>query len=180
MVVGLIGACGVFWDRDVYDWSRMSQRRLLGRRGLTKNTIQIADFSGARGIYVLYNEVGVYYVGLTAGDTAGLSARLSAHTTDRHAGNWTRFSWFSFDSPSVEDRVDDDGVLELDYWTGYENLKPKTAIEESEAMLIAALKPQGNEKKMRFKDAEEWTQVAINKPEVRTFDEFRARLLDDG
>ena len=59
MVVGLIGACGVFWDRDVYDWSRMSQRRLLGRRGLTKNTIQIADFSGARGIYVLYNEVGV-------------------------------------------------------------------------------------------------------------------------
>lgn len=171
----LIGAYGVFWDREVYDWRKASKRRLIGRQGEKGPKFQIADFSRASGIYVLYNEVGVYYVGLAAGE-GGLSARLCDHTKDRHAGGWSRFSWFAFDSPSTNGDVDDEGVIQLETWSEYESLDTKTAIKESEAILIAALMPPGNKQKMRFGDGELWLQVAMTKPPVPTFDEFKDRL----
>jgi len=44
-----------------------------------------------RGIYALYDNHGLYYVGLT---TRSLRSRLRRHTRDRHKGKWNRFSWY--------------------------------------------------------------------------------------
>ena len=43
------------------------------------------------GIYALYNNYGLYYVGLTSGS---LRYRIRKHTRDRHAGKWNRYSWY--------------------------------------------------------------------------------------
>ena len=43
------------------------------------------------GIYALYNEYGLYYVGTT---TISLRSRLNRHRNDKHAGKWTKYSWF--------------------------------------------------------------------------------------
>jgi len=44
-----------------------------------------------RGIYALYDNYGLYYVGLT---TRSLRSRLRRHTIDRHKGKWKRYSWY--------------------------------------------------------------------------------------
>ena len=44
------------------------------------------------GIYVLYDNHGLYYVGLT---NFSLRSRLNKHTRDRHKKKWNRFSWYN-------------------------------------------------------------------------------------
>jgi hypothetical protein len=44
-----------------------------------------------RGIYALYDDHGLYYVGLT---DYSLRGRIKQHTNDRHKGKWNRFSWY--------------------------------------------------------------------------------------
>jgi len=44
-----------------------------------------------RGIYALYDNFGLYYVGLT---TFSLHSRIRVHTRDRHRKKWNRFSWY--------------------------------------------------------------------------------------
>ena len=51
----------------------------------------VEDFVGKRpGIYALYREGSLYYVGLAT----DLKARLKQHKKDRHSGKWDRFSVF--------------------------------------------------------------------------------------
>ena len=44
-----------------------------------------------RGIYALYDNHGLYYVGLT---TRSLRSRIKRHTTDRHRKKWNKISWY--------------------------------------------------------------------------------------
>ena len=44
-----------------------------------------------RGIYALYDNYGLYYVGLT---NFSLRNRIRGHRTDRHRKKWNRFSWY--------------------------------------------------------------------------------------
>jgi hypothetical protein len=44
-----------------------------------------------RGIYALYDNHGLYYVGLT---TRSLKSRIKRHTIDRHRKKWNKFSWY--------------------------------------------------------------------------------------
>ncbi len=86
----LIGAFGRFWEREQVDFNSYGWR-LLGRQGIQAGTIRVVDFRHARGVYVLYNEVGVYYVGLASG-LGGVGGRLKDHLQDEHGSRWTRFS----------------------------------------------------------------------------------------
>jgi hypothetical protein len=167
----LIGAYGRFWDRDQVDFTAYAWR-MLGRYGFNTGTIQVADFRYARGVYVLYNEVGVYYVGL-ASSQSGLGGRIKDHLEDEHGSRWTRFSWFSFDEPSGERY--DDGVRKVKQYDSVE-LESKVLIRDLEALLQAATNPFANKSETKFAGAQEWIQVATRAPEVRTFDHFRDRL----
>jgi hypothetical protein len=49
----------------------------------------IRDYvSGRQGVYALYDEDDLYYVGLAS----DLGSRLKAHLSDKHSGRWDRFS----------------------------------------------------------------------------------------
>lgn len=174
----IIGAYGTFWDRELVDWHGRSWT-LLGRRGLNTGTLSIADFRHARGVYILYNDVNVYYVGL-ASSKNGLGGRLHDHLKDKHGSQWTRFSWFSFDSPDADTPVDAEGVLKVnDQFSGIEQLDTSVLIRDLEALLQAATQPLANRSITKFSEGEEWLQVATRTPEVQTFDYFRPRIAPE-
>ena len=168
----IIGAYGRFWERDQVDWGSRSWQ-LLGRQGLNQGTLQIADFRRARGVYVLYNEVGVYYVGLASGDQ-GIGGRLKNHLVDKHGSGWTRFSWFAFDGPG--ETQDADGVFRIEQKDSVD-LEAPVLIRDLEALLQVALQPFANRSVTRFANGVEWIQVATATPEFRTFNDLRDRLV---
>ena len=171
----IIGAYGRFWEESLVDWSAPRGWRLLGRRGLNAGTIEVADFRYARGVYVLYNNVGAHYVGLTSAES-GLGHRIKQHRGDHLAGNWTRFSWFSFDFPS--DAPEADGILGIDQYGSIDETESKVVIRDLEALLIAAIDPAANVQRTKFHAAgDEWIQVATRRPEIRTLDSLKGRLV---
>jgi hypothetical protein len=151
---------GLFWWRDEIQWAPGSGKRntfrLLGHIDKRKDKIRIADFRHQRGIYVLYDDYGPSYVGLTR--DLGLGARLKNHTTDHLKRRWDRFSWFGFRDiiPSEEHRryfnVDQSGA---DTITDDMN----TTIGDLEALMILTMGPKHNRKFMGFSEAEQWDQV---------------------
>lgn len=169
----LVGAYGLFWDRELVAWTSRGWR-LLGRRGFNAGTVRVADFRPGRGVYVLYSNTGIYYVGLASG-RGGIGGRLHDHLTDEHAERWTRFSWFAFDSPE-ETSVDADGVLRMEEWASLEEAEDKLLIREMEALLLAATAPPGNVRRTAFQEGEQWLQVAERTMDVRSFGELAPRL----
>ncbi len=168
----IIGSYGRFWDRDQVDWAARSWR-LLGRRGINRGTIRLADFRRARGVYVLYNEVGVYYVGL-ASSNQGIGGRLKDHLADEHGAGWSRFSWFSFDGPG--EAQDADGVFIIDQYDSVD-LDAPVLIRDLEALLQAVMQPFANKSATKFAEGDEWIQVATATPEFRTFEQLKDRLV---
>lgn len=143
---GALRAFGMFWQRDRVLWT--GKAKLLGRQQLGAADV---DFAEQVGVYLLHDRDRVIYVGRAA-DT--MYSRLRAHTTDRMAGRWDRFSWFGLRS------VGADGKL----------LEPTTAwthtvvIETMEALLIESLEPPLNRKRGDNFSGVEYLQ--INDPQL--------------
>lgn len=154
-----ITSFGLFWREDEIDWEpgqgRRDEFRLLGRIGANSGTLKVCDFRHQSGIYILYDNYGPNYVGLTR--ALGLGQRLKNHTADRHAGKWDRFSWFGF--KSVSESQNDKGLNYLE--AGKDKVKTSqfTTIGDLEALLIAAMGTRSNRAKMKFSDAALWTQI---------------------
>ncbi|GAB5496659.1 MAG: hypothetical protein Phyf2KO_17390 [Phycisphaerales bacterium] len=55
------------------------------------------DFRKQRGIYVLYSDYKIIYIGQAGKGNASLFSRLKRHTRDDLAERWDRFSWFGLD-----------------------------------------------------------------------------------
>ena len=169
-----IGSFGTFWQRDLVDWQAHSWR-LLGRRGLNKGNLRVADFRRARGVYVLYNDINVYYVGL-ATSQRGIGGRLHDHLNDEHWAGWNRFSWFAFDGPDDDTVLDSDGVVRVVQTYTSVELDAPVLIRDLEALLLAVTKPMGNISSTNFSEAKEWLQVATKTPKLKTFDDLREKL----
>jgi hypothetical protein len=155
----LIQAYGLFWDKTEIVWQSGRGRRktfqLLGRIGTNRGTLRMADMRDQTGIYVLHDDWGVYYVGLTRKQSLG--KRLKDHVDDEHAEKWQRFSWFGFNQVLKSRGPDNLCVIkptpQLTLGT------PHDAIRDMEALLIQLHNPRGNVTKMKFQKAEKWTQV---------------------
>lgn len=126
---GTLGAFGMFWKRSVVTWS--GTPKLLGRRSTACHPV---NFARQIGVYLLHDEARTIYVG-RAGDN--LYVRLKAHTSDRMAGRWNRFSWFGLR------RVSKDGQL-----LGSEAIWNQTlVINTIEALLIESVEPPLNRRR---------------------------------
>ena len=154
----LIKGYGLFWSATEIDWypgnGAKGAFRLLGRRGAQAANLELADFRGQQGIYILYGNFGPYYVGLTK--KQGLGKRLKDHLEDQHAGKWDRFSWFGFCDLLKPDKVT--GLRPLKPLPEVQLGTPNNAIGDIEALLIKAM-GLTNIRKMNFHRAQEWTQV---------------------
>lgn len=163
-----IRSYGLFWRREEVDWAPGAGNagvfRLLGRRNQNRPALQVADFREQRGIYVLYDDYGPYYVGLAAKQDIG--NRLRDHTLDDHADCWDRFSWFGF--RRVLKGRDTDGLQQLGAMPRQLVTGTASTIGDIEALLMHTLGTVGlgNKNSMRFKNADRWEQV----PEYETDD----------
>jgi hypothetical protein len=161
---GLINAFGMYWDRSLVLWS--GTPRLLGRQQPASSPV---DFSGQRGVYLLYDGREVVYVGRTTDQALG--TRLRQHTMDRLNGRWSRFSWFGVFAPS------ESGALDTAIAPQY-NLD--MLITTMEALLIEGLEPPQNRKRGDDFRAVEFLQVedpAIEKSRiVQLMDSLKGKL----
>jgi hypothetical protein len=87
----LIQHYGLYWTEDFVQWKGSGTSegaKLKGKIGTRK-----VDFRDARGIYSLYRDFKLIYIGQALGRPLGL--RLKEHRKDDKAGRWDTFSWFS-------------------------------------------------------------------------------------
>ncbi|WP_199028735.1 GIY-YIG nuclease family protein [Ralstonia sp. ASV6] len=90
----LVRTVGFFWREDHVFWGKGNQAgRLLGVPPNGKTSIPV-DFREQIGIYVLYADYKVVYVGQAGVGKQSLFTRLKQHRKDDLAGRWDRFSWF--------------------------------------------------------------------------------------
>ena len=74
------------------------------------------------GVYALYDNYGLYYIGLT---NRSLRSRIRRHTIDRHKNKWTKYSWYK--------------IPRIDY------------VKDIESILLRIMRPRGNKVRGRFR-----------------------------
>lgn len=166
--MALINEYGLRWHASEVDWGARDVR-LLGH-GLWRGVTWAADFSAHRGVYAIYRDGDLYYVGLTT--QQGLGTRLKQHLTGR-AGDVVEgrklreqdeFSWFGFDQLH-NSRTHDDGLLRTKRLPLARVVDPLESIRDWEAVLILTALPPGN-KKNQYPKAVRWTQVKLAETEA--------------
>ncbi len=164
----LIRAYGLFWNPDIVDWGKKgagNKGRLLGqiKKGGRRYSI---DFWNAYGIYVLHYECRAVYVG-QASDTR-LGHRLRNYLTDRFAGRWDMFSWFSLSKVNTTSKnVNEPGIRQVNQSTVNNTL---------EALAILIADPPLNRKRESIPDALEAKQ--LKNPNPMTIRTYLATILD--
>lgn len=89
----IIRTFGLYWNvEDVYWGGRNNTGRLLGTR-IDNRDINV-DFREQSGVYALYAEYDLVYIGQTGRNHQRLFSRLKQHTRDFLANRWNKFSWF--------------------------------------------------------------------------------------
>ena len=129
--VKIINAFGIYWSRNLVYWKTIPDLLGIQQTGATE-----VNFKIQRGIYLLYDNREIIYVGQAIEQTLG--QRLKQHTTDRLSGRWDRFSWFGFYS------VDDAGNLKD--LKKFESLDIQILADILEAILIESIEPRQNRK----------------------------------
>ncbi|MGE4068691.1 MAG: GIY-YIG nuclease family protein [Vicinamibacterales bacterium] len=152
----LIRAFGQFWNPETIDWGkrgRNNRGRLVGRARRNGRWHEV-DFWDARGIYVLHADFKTIYVGKAIDRAMG--ARLRDHLSDRFAGRWDMFSWFSLSTLAVTE-----GRLRP---PGSRKVQPGVVGSTLEALGILIADPALNRKRERIAAAVQVEQVRSPHP----------------
>ncbi|WP_075989703.1 GIY-YIG nuclease family protein [Vibrio fluvialis] len=166
----LIKAYGTYWNPEMVEWgSRGAGQggKLVGTVKFDSKTKKEIDFWDAKGIYVLHSEYKTIYVGKAFGTSIG--KRLRDHLTDRLAGRWDMFSWYSVSAPKkVEGGVTKPGKRQIG---------PETYIDTFEALAILISDPPLNRKRESLKSAYEVSQK--EQPNPRTLRSYLEEILTE-
>lgn len=168
----LIRAYGINWNPQSVDWGSVG----AGNRGKLKGKVKLdgsayeVDFWMARGVYLLLDHFRPVYVGKAFGSRMG--PRLRDHLTDRFAGRWDMFSWFTLSTVNKTTlNVRDPGTRKL---------SPATINDTLEALAILIAEPPLNRKRESIPDAVEAEQVSTPHPRsYRSYLEEILSRLDD-
>jgi len=153
----LIRAYGSYWNPDVVDWGAKG----AGNRGHLNGDLRLheqkqsVDFWDAKGIYVLHDEFKSIYVGQAYAGTLG--PRLREHLTDRFAGRWDMFSWFSISSVTKRGFIRDPGQRVV---------SPKVVNDTLEALAILVADPALNRKRESIPSAIDVEQSKTRRPQT--------------
>ena len=104
------------------------------------------DFREQVGIYALYANYDLIYVGQAGTGNNRLFNRLNAHRSDHLSERWDRFSWFGALPVTEENELGNHNTIGA--YTGYSNNDPQgfmaSTLNIFEAVLIAASEPKLN------------------------------------
>lgn len=91
----LIRNYGLFWKAEDVFWGKQGVEGHLKGNLATNLTDAPIDFRHQIGIYVLYGDYKMIYVGQAgANDQQRIFSRLKQHKRDQLSGRWNQFSWF--------------------------------------------------------------------------------------
>ncbi|MGB9429604.1 MAG: hypothetical protein WCC11_06965 [Gammaproteobacteria bacterium] len=90
----LICTYGLFWRVDNVFWGRPRNLGSLLGVPASEKGFGVVDFREQAGIYALYADYDLIYVGQTGGKKQKLMVRLNQHRKKDLAGRWNMFSWF--------------------------------------------------------------------------------------
>jgi hypothetical protein len=178
----MLTSYGLFWHKDNVIWSgaKGKKSRLLGKP-LSPKHAHWVDVGNQAGIYLLYQDYELVYVGQTGRNGAGaplgatsrgLLHRLRAHTRSTAIGErWNRFSWFGL--RAINAKATKAADMGIDPYTGNTfdlrqtlgglvlafHPPAKTVIDSLEALLIFTAEPKFNGQDGRFKSVQRLYQV---------------------
>jgi hypothetical protein len=166
----LIRAYGSFWNPDIVNWGKAGR----GNAGQLSGKVKIngqshtIDFWEAIGIYVLHDQFQPVYVGKAIGTCLG--PRLRHHLSDRFAGRWDMFSWYSLSTINTTNP----GLRD----PGTRQVNPKTLVDTLEALAIGVADPPLNRRRETIPGAREAEQVGGKPKAIRSYLEEIVGKLD--
>lgn len=166
----LIKNYGLFWKAEDVFWGKQGKSgTLLGKSA--KDGSRIVNFRDQIGIYVLYADYKVVYIGQAgSGSNSKLFARLKEHRNNELAGRWNQFSWFGLLG------VKRDNTLASSKQN--HNHNTKVVLDHFEAMLIHVIEPPMNKQGGKWGEGEQFLQ-SIDKENIGTNDaEVLRKILE--
>ncbi len=139
---------GLFWQREFLSvgWAgRGGNGHLKGYTDYKKKKyVNIVDFREQAGIYFLQDESrNILYVGQSGRGKDRLLKRIIAHSRGRMFDRWSHFSWFGL----CDFEADGDGnCILVEKKDGKHQYKISDALNQFEAILIAAVEPSLNKR----------------------------------
>jgi hypothetical protein len=147
----VIRTYGLFWHADRVFWGRQNNPgSLLGAASRSSRALSV-DFRLQRGIYALYAEYDLVYVGQTGAGSDRLFKRLKAHLTDHLSERWDRFSWFGTQWVTKQHQLSTDTAAVHDSMPAMLNIL--------EAVATAIASPRLNLQRGRWGEARQYYQV---------------------
>lgn len=153
----MIKSYGLHWHNDRVFWGKPRVAgTLLGAASKGRAARKI-DFRDQRGIYALYANYELVYVGQTGSGDDRLFKRLRTHNRDHLSERWNRFSWFG------TQWVTKQGVLSADT----SSLKADVAqvLNILEAISTAISEPRLNLQRGKWSMAKQYYQCRLEEDE---------------
>lgn len=97
---------GLFWNADYVFWGKKGPNKKGRLLGTLQNKIRngvVVDFWKQIGIYALFLDYQLVYVGQTKGTNLG--PRLREHMRDYISGRWNAFSWFGMHAVTKKNQL---------------------------------------------------------------------------
>ena len=143
---------GLHWTVERVYWGGPGpgkQGSLLGAKTRSRNAVSV-DFRGQRGIYALYADYDLVYVGQTGAGNHRLFHRLKEHRNDYLSERWNRFSWFGIRWVTQNNQLSADAL----------RVGPTVPVTLNilEAVSIAIAEPRLNLQRGRWGEAEKYFQ----------------------
>jgi hypothetical protein len=147
----MIRSYGLHWRLDRVVWGRQkSAGSLWGAASKSKRAMPV-DFRQQRGIYALYADYELVYVGQTGGGAGNrLLNRLRSHRRDHLSERWNRFSWFGIHWVTLQHKLSADAANV--------SATVQEALNILEATATAIAEPRLNLQRGKWDDATQYYQ----------------------
>ncbi|MGH7046319.1 MAG: GIY-YIG nuclease family protein [Stellaceae bacterium] len=90
----MIRSYGLHWHVERVFWGKQIVNGTLMGAASKSKVAKPIDFRDQRGIYALYADYELVYIGQAGSGNDRLFKRLRAHKRDHLSERWNRFSWF--------------------------------------------------------------------------------------
>jgi hypothetical protein len=161
----MIQSYGLHWTIQRVDWGKPgvgNSGTLLGAATKSRKAKPV-DFRKQRGIYALYADYELVYVGQTGASKDRLFKRLKHHRNDHLSERWNRFSWFGTQWVTKSNELSED--------TASVSQSVEAALNVLEAVSIAIAEPRLNLQRGRWGEATKYFQYWERKEEEFEEDE---------
>jgi hypothetical protein len=148
----MIRSYGLHWTIDRVGWGKpgVGNSGTLWGAATRSRKAKPVDFRHQRGIYALYANYELVYVGQTGAGNDRLFKRLKQHRNDHLSERWNRFSWFGTQWVTKANRLSED--------TAAVSQTVEAALNILEAVSIAISEPKLNLQRGHWGNATKYFQ----------------------